>query len=146
MRNRQFIFIILLTLAFIVSCFLGNDNGMIISMLFLFITEILYCIQNIRKRITLFVFLVSFFTFLLSRAFISLFVNVDDLIFSTSEDFSSKINHHIYISLYLSLVFVYFGFVISQKGKQTVYNNQSNEVKSIREGSYILCLITIVHT
>lgn len=121
---------------------------MLITLFSVFVYECVFTLRNIHRHITLFVFLIAFFTFLMGRILLPLFIDVSDLIFNIGgAEFSAQTNSHIYISLLLALLFIFFGYFKAEKKtniKPTTYCYNSVEVLTIRKCSRILAYISFL--
>lgn len=101
------------SLIFILFSFIDNQTVMTASLLTLFILELIYALRSIYKNIILLLFLVGFFTFLMGRLILPLFINMSDysFIFFSYMDFKPETNFHVIISLYITLFFIFFSYV-----------------------------------
>ena len=103
-----------LTVLFFVGYFTMNQTIMGVILLLLFGIVVVNCLRRINEHITLLVFLIAFFTFLMGRMIIPLFYDTSNLIFDIGgEDFSVSTMSHMYLCLYLSLLFVFVGYTLS---------------------------------
>ena len=84
------------------------------SLLLLFCVMVVYCLRRVNENITMLVFLIAFFTFLMGRMVMPLFYDTSNLIFDIGgEAFSVPTLTHMYLCLYLALLFVFLGFVLT---------------------------------
>ncbi|MBQ2884854.1 MAG: O-antigen polysaccharide polymerase Wzy family protein [Alphaproteobacteria bacterium] len=110
------IIISIILLSFCIGYLFDDYQAMIALLLILFVSQIVYSIRNLDRNITLLVFLIAFFTFLMGRVILPLFVDTSELIDIFGEaDFSKETQIHICVSLFISLVFVWLGFCIGIK-------------------------------
>ena len=100
---KNLIEILIMTISFLIGILCNNIYMMIVSIFALFIFMIIYAIKNKEETIVLLVFLISFFTFLLTQYFNKDWIN----------KFSKETNIHIALCLYLSLCRnIYWKFII----------------------------------
>ena len=80
--NKAFriLFLLFLSFVFIMGYWGENEMVMLTTLFSLFAYQCIYTFRNINDRITLLVFLVAFFTFLMGRILLPLFTDVNDLI------------------------------------------------------------------
>ncbi len=124
-------FMIIHRALFIISCFLFCEgflskqslDVMFVAILLLFVSNMIYAFLGFSKRLTYLLFLVSFFTFLMGRMTVDLFTKG-----IVTFNFSENINRHILLTLFISLVFLQFGFegyelIAKNKVKNRSYSN-----------------------
>jgi oligosaccharide repeat unit polymerase len=141
----RYLSLIILSVAVFASAYYYADlNTMALAIIFLLSIEIVYCLVDVNKNVTLLMFLVSFSTFLLGRIVLPLFSNIEDTISKTGEVFSLNTNKHIYLSLFLSLLFVFGGFLISNKKNYGFINTTTPSVAAIRKAVKKLCLFSFI--
>lgn len=124
------------------------------SLLGLFFILIYYCVKDLNAHITLLVFLIAFFTFLMGRMVLPLFYDISNLLFDIGgADFSKKTQVHMYVCLFLSLFSVFLGYKYVSLGnkkpnvrfsdKQTIAKIKSYS-KRIIYFSYLFALVQIL--
>lgn len=106
-RSTFFFFDLLLWL---ISLVLNDLNVMFISIIAILVHNITYSFENLQKRIIFFAFQVTFFTFLLGKTTLSFILGEGFKL-----DFEQEIVKHIFIALFLSLLFTFIGYVFSEK-------------------------------
>ena len=76
---------------------------------------------GLNRNITFIAFLITFFTFLLTRIFIPLFINPDDLIINIGggRPFNAEIQSFVNFSLYISLISAYLGYQIINRNSES---------------------------
>lgn len=134
-----------LIIFFAISLIYNQAILLFICVVIIFIFNLLYSILNFQKRIVLFAFLVTFFTFLLSKISISLLSNE-----GFGLPFSEETVRHIFICLFISLLFLYFGYSYSNililRKKDTNYINTktSRDLYFLRNVSKVIFYITYI--
>lgn len=111
--NKAFriLFLLFLSFVFIMGYWGENEMVMLTTLFSLFAYQCIYTFRNINDRITLLVFLVAFFTFLMGRILLPLFTDVNDLIVNIGgAEFHTQTYYHIYTSLFIALLFIYLGY------------------------------------
>lgn len=109
------------------------------SLLLLFCVMVVYCLRRVNENITMLVFLIAFFTFLMGRMVMPLFYDTSNLIFDIGgEAFSVPTLTHMYLCLYLALLFVFLGFVLTHyywtaNDEVSHFSTDSDEVLIIRD-------------
>ena len=88
----------------------------------------MYAYKGKQYTIILFVFLSTFFVYLLGRDLILYLYDFDTFVVNP---FSTETLCHIYFSMHLSLFFIYIGFLISNVKRKIVFNN-INDYKQIQ--------------
>ncbi|MFL0268890.1 O-antigen polysaccharide polymerase Wzy family protein [Candidatus Clostridium radicumherbarum] len=94
------------------------ENIILISILSLFISNMIYSIENIKDRIVYFTFNCTFFVFEIGLMFVN-FINGTRLL-----EFSDDIILHTLLTLYLSLFFINVGVLIIEFWNKQKYTNQ----------------------
>ena len=84
--------------------FSGVDTLFAIALL-LWLNVLVYALEDLGNRSMLFAFAISFFTFLMGRDM------VQQLLSYKVEEFDIKTNHHLYLCIILSLVFLMCGYL-----------------------------------
>ena len=97
-------------LFFLYSYNIGYTTWMFYAILIVFFSSLLYCCQNIKKRLGLLLFYLVFFLFLMGRMFVDLFTYG-----YVTYNFDPPIGSHINLCLFISIVFLRFGFLIIEK-------------------------------
>lgn len=113
--NKTFFFSYCLTIFSLIGWFLLVECDFLFAILiFLWINMIYYSIKRLSKRILLFCFGISFFTFLIGRDGLeNLFNHTQDTYFPT------EINHHAYLCMILALLGVWVTFIFFNKNIKT---------------------------
>lgn len=114
-RYRLLVFII--TLAFTLFCFLGDQTLMSTMLVALFAVELIYASKNLNKNIAFILFLVAFFTFLMGRLVLPLVINMSDYneVFFSFMDYKSSTYFHVILSLYITLLFIFVSYTMVEK-------------------------------
>lgn len=127
----------------------NQSMDVMIYCLFLLFAYLFYNgMRNLTDNITFVVFLVSIYTFLMGRVTLGVFMDTT-LIHSVlgSGDFSHQADIHIYCSLFLALLFFFYGYVSVRKDKfkqiPCLINNTSYEVLKVRKQSRKLMYMTV---
>jgi oligosaccharide repeat unit polymerase len=142
-----FLYLALLNLSFFAGYVFQANSVMLWTLLILYLTITIYCIFEIGKHITLLVFLITFFTFLMGRIYIPFFFDIDDIIvnFGVAE-FYKETYLHILSSLFVSLLLVFLGYLTIHNKNigSTSIDFNSDEILTVRRISKILVYITFV--
>jgi oligosaccharide repeat unit polymerase len=113
-KNIVIMFFIILSLPFFLTGVIsGTFDIALIGVLFFFIGFLLYSISLKEKAILMTFFLISFFTFLLGQYTVKMLCGQE-----WDNNFSDDIMRHILTCLYVSLVFIFLGF-IAKRDKMT---------------------------
>lgn len=135
---------------FSISIYFNNLNILLFSIFFLFTHNILFSLEDIQDRVIFGAFHVTFFTFLLGNlAFNKLSYE------SAISIFSEGVKEHILITLFISLLCIFLGYILfSKKGHYNtnkIIDYNSNDIKRIRIISkyvyyisyipYLICLL-----
>lgn len=116
--------VIIFTILFFIGYAIEDTLVMASALIGLFIYISYYCCKNINSHITLFVFMIAFFTFLMGRLILPLFYDVSELVYDNGGyDFSMKTNIHMYLSVYLALLFVPIGYATYFKSPRPLSQN-----------------------
>lgn len=109
----------------------------------------LYSIKDINNRSALFLFLISFFTFLLGRLIISSILpsnQLPDDFFNKYIDFSESTEQFVFSALIVSLVCLFIGYSIGEKPRKVKHSDdgqsESDYARNIRKASAVLVYIT----
>ena len=103
--------VIIFTVLFFIGYAIEETTVMASALIGLFIYISYYCCKNINSHITLFVFIIAFFTFLMGRLILPLFYDISELVYDNGGyDFSLETNIHMYLSVFLALLFVTIGY------------------------------------
>ncbi len=105
--------------------------------LLMWINMMFYSLNRITQRIALFCFGIAFFTFLLGRDGMEYLFNHE-----LETIFTPKVNHHAYVSMFLGLSGVWFGFIFfnrhtKPKSKHTITEKEEIYYGYIRKYSLI---------
>lgn len=110
----------------IIAIFYENITLSYIAVIMIFIASIIFCLQNIKKRILLFLFMGCFFIFLMGRQVVEL-IETGKVVYI----FSNAISMHIIRTLYISLLSMLVGFYLVEK-----YVKECKENKNIKVLNY----------
>ena len=109
--NKAFriLFLLFLSFVFIMGYWGENEMVMLTTLFSLFAYQCIYTFRNINDRITLLVFLVAFFTFLMGRILLPLFTDVNDLIVNIggAEFHTQTYLSHLYEPFYRLIVYLF---------------------------------------
>lgn len=139
---------IIITIGFIVCSVIGEQTLMTVMLLSLFLVELVYAVRSINKNIILLLFLVAFFTFLMGRLIMPLFINMSDYsnVFFSWLDFKPKTYFHVILSLFLALLFLFFSYTITEaKNSNKLFSNfnpESPRILFIRKWAKIILWIS----
>lgn len=100
--NKNFFFIVLVNVIFLLWGNLVLANNMFIVLILTWINMMIYSYVKLERRILLFAFGITFFVFLLGREFLEQYLNYD-----RDSYFSEEITFHMYLSVWLSLISVW---------------------------------------
>lgn len=156
MLRHNFYIVTALSLVFgALSYFFQIRFALVIILMLLWGYCLLYSIKKINERVVLFSFLVTFFTFLLSRLFITTlfpFFQSDYTLGATSRMlYSSEAELFIYFSLIVSLAGFSVGY-LSSKNNKSKLNRRENPlyIKTVRlisrKLTYLFFLFTLIVT
>ena len=147
----------IIMMLFVAACFSfiwfyfdRSDNGMTSSLLAIWLFELLYCTTNINRHIILVLFLMAFFTFLMGRSIMPLFMNLDknpDIFFSlATTSYKPETYRHLYLCLFISLVFIFIGYKIVERRMPErlipAFDPESSRVIAIRKYAKTIFLIS----
>ena len=111
MKSKLIIIILLLISIILIGIFRDTNITLsYIAALLVLIADYVFCFQKIKERCLLFMFISSFFVFLMGREFVNLLQYG-----SISYSFSIDIQFHIVLCLYISLLALPIGFYIVEK-------------------------------
>lgn len=140
------VILIMASLLFVNGIYTNNRYIIIGCINFLIIWNIVFSLKNFKKRFIFFIFQITFFTFLVGRIII-FHLFPDNSAFAFGFDFSDAIMNHIFISIFISLIFLRLGYVITEetckKAKVKPLNYETGYIKSIRKMSKILMYISL---
>jgi oligosaccharide repeat unit polymerase len=122
--SLPYIVLLAIVLSFIIALSLGNNNIVFLSILALFLWNIVYCFEDLKGRVLFFAFQITFFTFLLGKLTVRFFSGQTFL-----DGFSDSILRHIFLCLFLSMLSVFAGFSIFH-GKKQSYSTPSAPMQS----------------
>ena len=135
---------ILITLVFVVSALVKEQSIMTILLFALFVVEFIYAVRRLFKNIILVLFLVAYFTFLMGRLVMPLFIDMDVYsdIFYSFLDFKPETNYHVILSLYISLLFLFISYTITEAKVpnviQPAFNPNSQKILVVRKWANII--------
>lgn len=157
-KNVSVLLTVLLFLISTVSYLVEDKLGLMVSLAAVWIVGLSYSLKRLEKRIVLFAFYITIFTFLMARLFI------DDFASGYKSDYTEEAQsvlhyshlagYFIYYVITLSLVFVFLGYVVCNKGKRANEiecsigrSAYSQAVKVISKRlSYVLYIFTVFTT
>lgn len=132
------IILLLFLIIFAVTCVIGNATNILYLLFVLFVYSYIYSILHIQKYLGLVLFFSCFFTFLLGRLFLPIILgeNYISSNFYTSYSFSEDTLKHVYISLFLSVYFIFLTYFLIQRNQSLIitphFNNKSINIYRIR--------------
>lgn len=136
-----------LSIIFMYAANINNMYILIACIMFLLILNTIYSLTNIRERIIFFIFQITFFTFLVGRLLIY-YIFPDNNLFIFGFDFSDEMMRHILISIFISLIFVRLGYVLtetfSNKINLKVSDYETPYNKSIKRIARVLMYLTLL--
>lgn len=139
----RLIFIVISLFVFLLGLFCNNFKIIYLSVLLLYFNVIVYAYRQKENGLIYFIFLISFFTFLLGSYTVNMLFGKD-----VSFGFSDSVNIHIQICLYIGLLGTYIGFRIANKKsikQKDIYDiEKDNNIISIRKCAKILFFITLI--
>lgn len=145
--NKTFYILFLFAIVFLFALLFDNNRILQWLIVLLYFYELLYYLRNMTRNITIVLFLVAFFTFLLGRVIMPLFFDesyfVD--IFYSYLSFTQETYRHIYISLFLTLFFIFIGynyFQIKSFAPKPKFSTTSFENRVIRKCAKVGVLLT----
>lgn len=127
-KSELFIQISLIILVIYIATFFYVSNfyeGIAYVLLFLFIFILTQTIRRgLGNNITIIAFLITFFTFLLTRIFIPLFADENELMIDIGggREFNREIQSFINFTIFLSLLSVYIGYEIIYLRKRKIHS------------------------
>lgn len=135
-----------LTIIFFAGYYTDNQTTMGVALLLLFCYVVFFSIRQINKHITLLVFAIAFFTFLMGRMILPIFYDTSNLVFDIGgANFTNETITHMDLALFLALLFVYIGYKYVYRDKyfeQEVFNRDDYCVQRVRYLSRKLLLLT----
>jgi oligosaccharide repeat unit polymerase len=151
LRNSILFFALCL---FSISIYYNDLNILLISIFILFIHNIIFFLANIQERVIFGAFHVTFFTFLLGNLAFNKLSDESAIII-----FSEGVQKHILITLFISLLCIFLGYIVStNKGYYSINKTidyDSNNIRLIRTISkyvyyisyipYLICLLDKVN-
>ena len=121
---------------FCIGYYFLNTDIILLAICSIFFNNIIYCLQKFSERIIFFAFNITFFNFLIGRLVIkrlTSYVDVYNTFSIYGLDFiDADIVFHILISIFLSLLFLFFGYSLF-KEKFDEDKSKLLRVKEIRE-------------
>lgn len=125
-RLREIIFALFMLVLGTVSIAL-NNNATFFGVLMVFAAGLVFLLKDMSHNIFILAFLVSFFTFLLgSEAF---------CLFGWKENpysFSQEVNNHAYVSIAISVMFLFLSYIITNEYLRKRYPNATGEITLTR--------------
>lgn len=110
------------------SIYTGDIQLLKITVFSLWLNNVLYAIQSIKKNIVFLLFNFTFFTFLLGKPFAAMLASSDELKDDIILSFSPEIQLHLYACLFISLVSLFWAYIFfSRKNNDTIYASYYNE-------------------
>jgi len=137
----------LISVVFMYGVNVKNMHITIGCITFLLALNVAFSLKNIKERIVFFIFQITFFTFLVGRLLIY-YIFPNNNLFIFGFDFSDDMMNHILISLFISLIFVRLGYVITDAFNhkyeiETLYY-ETGYIRSVRKLSKILMYLTLI--
>lgn len=125
-----------------------NIEGMRYCLFFLFAFLICQVLKDLTRNITFAIFLVSFYTFLMGRVTLGVFMDTSMIhAILGSGDFSRQADIHIYVSLFVALLFFYYGYISvfdeTRRGRWCMIKETDYETRQVRKLSRRLMFLTI---
>lgn len=118
-KNIQYITLLFSIIIFGIGCCLSNTDVILFSICLIFINNIIYCIKEFYERIIFLAFNITFFIFLIGRLLIKRLTSYEDIYNNFSKyglDFKdNNIALHIFIALFVSLLFLFLGYYLFRK-------------------------------
>lgn len=138
--NYIFISIIFLIL-FILLSMLNNINGTFFMTMLIFNILLILCLSNYKKNITLIMFLLCYFMFLLGSYFVYEYLDYTEGVVV----FDEEILNHIYLSLFISLLAIMIGyFLVKVKFKVNFKFDKKINEDLVRKCSLLLFYISYI--
>lgn len=141
LSKRKVIFYIFLALADAISLLLNVDFMYLVA-LNLWIVSMIYAIDQLKNRSLYFIFLISFFTFLMGGHFCYEYLGMEIKYY-----FGDEYYFHSNLCLAISLLFILMGVFFSEHAvfrKKTSAENIRNNMTAVREDSYELCQDVVI--
>lgn len=120
--------ILISIILFVIGYYFNQFNIILSSILILILNNIIYIIKDLGNRAVFFFFNLSFFTFLIGGIFFEMLSGQ-----SWWVDYSTEVNLHVLLSIFLSLFSLFMGMVMSEyvnKGKKSK-NNFKQRIKAL---------------
>jgi oligosaccharide repeat unit polymerase len=144
---KDIIILILISILFIHGVNTNNIYITIGCITFLLAMNVVFSLRNIKERIVFFIFQITFFTFLVGRLILDNFFQ-DSVLFTYGFNFSDDIINHVIISIFISLIFLRLGYVITAANnkinKIAPLNYESVYIRSVRKSSKILMYLALI--
>lgn len=118
-------FLFVMTIATCVVFLFGlwkNSDIMFVFLLITFLWLGYYCLKDLKRKSSLLAFGIAFFVFFIGRELLEIYFGV-----SPDSNFPDKVNHHLYLSLELSLISVWLAYHITI----FAYKSESKDSKCI---------------
>lgn len=125
--GRKFIWVISIIL-FCVEYYLENNQGMFLTIMVLFFTNLCFSLSKFSGRMAYTLFLASFFCFILGRMTVE-FISSHFVNFNFEDDISK----HMLLTIFLSLLFLQLGVLISNTYQTKIKNRYMKEKKDTKQ-------------
>lgn len=142
--------VIVASLLFLGTHIFGSLNNMLALTFVVWFVIIAYCVKDVDRKIGLLLFLVSFFNFLLGRLandFLNFsFIDYHGKVF----EFGKETKSFMYTALYVSIVSIFFSFVISSNKIRNIYiqtgrrETENTRIQKVQKISKLICYITCI--
>ena len=112
-----------------------NVNILYIVSINIYVFMMLNCYKKIEQRSLLFAFGIAFFTFLLGRDFLELFLN-----YKVENYYTQEINNHTYLCFIVSLVGVWISYLFFEHENFKKINFIAQDIKIKTNNLFIVCV------
>ncbi|WP_371025209.1 O-antigen polysaccharide polymerase Wzy family protein [Paraclostridium ghonii] len=138
---------------FLIGIFFANTNVILVGICTMIIHNFIYSFENFNDRIIFFAFNGTFFTFLIGRLIVKTLTSYTDIYNNNKyglDFYDDKVIMHIFITLFISLLFIFIGYTLAKNKKSKSRKNNilskynQNDIESIRLISKILFYITYI--
>lgn len=120
-KIKDAIFVLILLIVGSVGIVL-NDTSTFFAALIIYILGFIYLMEDMNQNVFIIAFLISFFAFLLGSETISLLG-----IMENKYVFSQEINNHTYLTILISLLFLFLSYIITNMYLRKRYHNRKRE-------------------
>lgn len=140
----------ILSLLFLLAYFVDINEVLLVILIMEFVVISLYGLKDINRHITLLVFLVSFFTFLMGRIIVPLFMDTDSIFYEFGNAFFSyRTTKHIIVCLFIALQGIFWGYIINNKNYSRTacrFNSNGLSVAIVRKltRNMLFCIFPFV--